>query len=115
MHGRSHLDQIIQSRAAKKMIRQIAGQGDITLTPDQQAATEETAGPTEWTQRRAWEQASSLYTELFGQYDSRLKWDDICNLTAKDQLCKGILAPQADPVSAMPKKRKRLCECICSS
>jgi len=35
-------DQIIQSRAAKKMIGQIAGQDDINLTLDKQGGTEET-------------------------------------------------------------------------
>ena len=103
-------DQIIQSQATKKMIGQIAGQGNITLTLDQQAVTEETAGADRADAAMSMrdnirEQASSLYTELFGQYDPRLKLNNLRNLTTNDQLCKGILAPQADPVSARPKKR----------
>ncbi len=61
------------------------------------------------------DQASSLYMKLFSQYDSRLKWDNIRDLQAKDKLRQGILAPRADPISVTAKKHKRLCECICST
>lgn len=80
-------DQIVQSRAAKKMVSQIAGQGNVTMTDeevqvkeDRKSGLDDDAVKAVITERRA----STLYTMVFGQFDSRIDWNDVRDLTAKD-------------------------------
>ena len=83
-------DQVIQAWTVKKMVSQIAGQGNVTVMKDDitvmKASNNELND--EIIKFIATElKALDLYTRMFEQFDFCLKWRNICNLKTKDMFC----------------------------
>ena len=87
-------DQALQAKACKKMIPQIAGQGDVAVTDDMRANYKATHDGWDHEGVREelldsmilLEQCLDLYQRTCGQRSSRHEWVDAYDITAKDRL-----------------------------
>ena len=86
-------DQIIQAKSTKKMMAQVAGEGHIVLGDQLTAAELEALEPemVETTRQKharaqVTVQAADLIRRVQGQRSSRLDWDNVNDLRAKDNM-----------------------------